>query len=636
MAMPEIAKRESDRGAARALMLVCAGIPPSWSEPIAAFLTWGRKKRRPFSGETVSTYKCALRFWATALCERGIAEPREVAPADVEAVIDSKGWAGTTKGQRLNALSSFFEWARKHERADGNPVEDVERPAREDNEWPMLPPEHFCRMLACARDVLERALLLALGLTGARHDELLSIDGRDIIRDLPGVKIRKGKGGKGREVPLTPAAVEALNHYLRERPVTDCPALFVTKSGRRLTKRVLYRMWDHWLRDAGLADSGYVPHSCRVTFNTLLAWASFDRRTLNELMGHGTRRDMDVKYTRTDMPRKVWAVNVLERELLASGQGVFADGPVQIAGAGMQVGGGRIQSGVPEHLRQRVETTPALQHQTGEAVPQVVQGAPFADPRTAQGAAQDGRQTLPSQWRVGVGGEQTPMLAERAQLQPIGQGAYQTQGHGQDPALPALPAFDPHGALRQIDGRDLQGEQFRLAQPGEQQQPQYGAVPVGVGHGGLPLGSREEAVAFLHGQPGGQGAFPLRDGDAQERIGVRVPIVAQIPPQRAQRGEAAGDGVRLVSLGAQPRDVLPDGLPANVFRPEALAGFTETAEEETEVAGVTADGRGASVALDGQVTQELLVEPGKLHNGTPSRSVCRPWQGVRNPRERGM
>ncbi|MBM3501135.1 MAG: hypothetical protein FJX74_20985, partial [Armatimonadetes bacterium] len=348
---------------------------------MTAWLEWGRRKTRPWSEQTLRSYDYALRGWAQDFCERGLTDPRDVTSADVEAVIASKtDWNDSTKTQRLNALSSFYKRALKTGAADRNAV-DCERPPRTDNEWPMILPEDFRRMRALGvRDVREDALLLTLALTGVRHDELLGIDLGDLIPNLPGIGIKKAKGGKKREVPLSPVAAETLRRYLPERPSTNCPALFLQANGKRLTKRVLSRMWHRWLRDAGLADSGYVVHSTRVTFNTLLAWAGFDRRTVEELMGHGTRRDMNPKYTRTDMPRKVWAVATLESALLAPGQGVSADGPVQVASAGVQVSGGCVEPGVPEHLTQRVEVATALQHETRERMPQVVQGAAFGDP----------------------------------------------------------------------------------------------------------------------------------------------------------------------------------------------------------------------------------------------------------------
>ena len=573
-----------------------------WEEAVARFLEWGRRKARPFREQTLGSYESDLRFWGACFSERGIAGPGAVTSADVEGAIESKTeWAPSTKGRRLNCLSYFYrKWAVRHGFADRNPVEGVERPGRRDNEYPMVSPDDFCRMRLQACNVLEAALLLTLALTGVRHSELLGINLSDIDRELPGVTIRDGKGGKTRVVPLSPRLAKAWTLYLQERSETECTALFVTADGKRLTKRVTNRMWKRWLRDAGLAGGGYVVHSCRVTFNTLLDRLGVDQRTIAELMGHGPK-NMTVWYTRTDMPRKQDAVARLDEALLGLPQRMLGHGAVQVAGAGVQVGGRGVEPGVPEHLRQGIQVAAALQHEAREGVPQRVEGAAFRDPSALEGTSQYGREALAAQRGVADRREQPVVPTQPAEFQPVGQLVHEAGGQGQQPALSALAALDPHGALGQIDGRHLQGQQLRLAQATEHEQPQYGPVTEGMGEGGLSLCGGEEPVALFRRQPGGKGTFPLRDGHPQEGVGLGVPVVPDVLPEGAERGEPPGDAVRLVPLGAQPRDVAPDELAVNVLRTETVGGLPETAEEQPEVGGVSGDGQQTAVTLDFQI-----------------------------------
>jgi len=592
---------------ANALSRATSGALPetglSWEEAVARFLDWAVRGGH-LKGDSPKAHASDLRIVGALLSERfGIIDPRDVRDTHIEEVLRceaDRGMSEGTRRRRFDAVRQLYKYAVRHGLADLNPTDDMKPPRRSYVETPMVPPGDFCRLRLEVRNVLEDVLLLTLGLTGARHSELLKIDLSDIDRYLPGVTFRNAKGGKRRTVPLSPRLALAWDRYEQARPATNCPAAFVTQDGKRLTKRVLYRMWHRWLRGAGLADSGYVPHSCRVTFCTFLDRTGADDRTIGELMGHGPK-SMPERYTRTDMPRKIVAVAWLEEALLAPGQGVFGDCPVEIAGAGVQIGGRGIEPGVPEHLRQGVQVTSALQHETRERMPQRVEGAASRDRGALEGTSQYGRQALAAQRGVGDRREQPVVFTQRAQLQPVGQGIHEAGGQGQQPALSALAALDPHGPLGQIDGRHLQGQQFRLAQAREHEQPQYGPVAEGMGEGRLSLRGGEEPVALFYRQPGRKGTFALRDGDAEEWVGVCVPIVPQVLPQGPERRETAGDAVRPVPLRPEPRDVAANESAVNVLRLEAPAGITETADEQPEVGGVGGNGQRTAVTLDFQI-----------------------------------
>jgi integrase/recombinase XerC/integrase/recombinase XerD len=101
-----------------------------------------------------------------------------------------------------------------------------------------------------------------------------------------------GKGSKTRIVPVGEPAQRAIERYLgRGRPALagrfSEPALFVSKSGRRLSPSDVRRRLAAWLRNAGIA-SGVSPHALRHSFATHLLEGGADLRTIQELLGHAS------------------------------------------------------------------------------------------------------------------------------------------------------------------------------------------------------------------------------------------------------------------------------------------------------------------------------------------------------------
>ncbi|MGE9269552.1 MAG: tyrosine-type recombinase/integrase, partial [Verrucomicrobiales bacterium] len=65
----------------------------------------------------------------------------------------------------------------------------------------------------------QRAILETLYATGMRRGELVALDLEDIDLEAASVHVRKGKGGKGRLLPLGGATARWLEAYLeRSRP----------------------------------------------------------------------------------------------------------------------------------------------------------------------------------------------------------------------------------------------------------------------------------------------------------------------------------------------------------------------------------------------------------------------------------
>ncbi len=158
----------------------------------------------------------------------------------------------------------------------------------------------------------DRALFELAYAAGLRAEELVTLDRHSIDFDGESVRV-EGKGGKTRLVPTGEHALRALTRYLATgRPGlvgdgagTACEALFLSKSGRRLSTSDVRRRLATWSRLAArhapaLAQAH--PHALRHSFATHLLDGGADLRAIQELLGHASISTTQV-YTRVESER---------------------------------------------------------------------------------------------------------------------------------------------------------------------------------------------------------------------------------------------------------------------------------------------------------------------------------------------
>lgn len=156
----------------------------------------------------------------------------------------------------------------------------------------------------------DHALLLALFNTGARVQEILDVQPRDLqlVRPLQ-VRLR-GKGRKERLCPLWPQTVEALRALLTERGIDPVAAqpLFRNHRGETLTRfgvRYLLRKYAHRARSAAatIAAKRVHPHALRHTTAVHLLQAGVDLVTISHWLGHASVETTN-RYAAVDLETK--------------------------------------------------------------------------------------------------------------------------------------------------------------------------------------------------------------------------------------------------------------------------------------------------------------------------------------------
>jgi integrase/recombinase XerC len=241
----------------------------------------------------------------------GIAALGEVTLSELRAWMASergRGLSARSLARALSAVRSFHGWLDAAHGIDCAAIHLVRSP-KVPARLPRPVPEAGARAVLAAvsadaepwiaaRD--QAALTLIWG-SGLRISEALGLRQRDV--PLAEVIRVTGKGGKEREVPVLPAAREAVEHY---RAI--CPhaprrgeALFLGARGGPLSPRLLQKAMASARMALGLPASA-TPHALRHSFATQLLAAGGDLRAVQELLGHASLSTTQV-YTAVDEAR---------------------------------------------------------------------------------------------------------------------------------------------------------------------------------------------------------------------------------------------------------------------------------------------------------------------------------------------
>ncbi|HEX3369002.1 MAG TPA: tyrosine-type recombinase/integrase [Candidatus Cybelea sp.] len=130
----------------------------------------------------------------------------------------------------------------------------------------------------------DTAILELLYASGARRAEVAGVALANV--DLAERTIRvTGKGNKERTVVINHAAAEAIEAYLRVRPHSNDPALFLGRGGKGLTPKHIWRIFRDVYRVSGIQKRA-TPHTLRHSFATHLVENGVDLETVRELLGH--------------------------------------------------------------------------------------------------------------------------------------------------------------------------------------------------------------------------------------------------------------------------------------------------------------------------------------------------------------
>lgn len=198
-----------------------------------------------------------------------------------------------TRARKVSSLRSYFKYlTSKVHKLDNNPVKDIDVPSIKKSLPKFLTLEESLLLLQSVEGehALRDYCILTLFLNcGMRLSELVGINMNDIRDDTINIT---GKGNKERIVYLNDACLYAIQRYKDDRELRDYTkknpdALFLSRTGSRLTTRRVEQIVDENLKRAGLDNRGYSAHKLRHTAATLMyRHGGVDMLALKEILGH--------------------------------------------------------------------------------------------------------------------------------------------------------------------------------------------------------------------------------------------------------------------------------------------------------------------------------------------------------------
>jgi len=281
-----------------------------------------------------ASWQAALALLDADLCRRGAAERtrraygidagqfaewaqgRGLTPEAVDAralrryaaTLSERRLQAATVARKLASLRALYRVLRDHGRVPANPAELVAAPRRAAKLPRVLGADELAALLeripaSTPLELRDRALFELTYACGLRVEELVDLDVGSLDADAEELRV-EGKGGRTRVVPVGEHALRALGRWVtRGRPAlaAEDPALFLSKSGRRLSTSDVRRRLRAWARQAAV-QGGVSPHALRHSFATHLLDGGADLRAIQELLGHAGISTTQI-YTRVESGR---------------------------------------------------------------------------------------------------------------------------------------------------------------------------------------------------------------------------------------------------------------------------------------------------------------------------------------------
>lgn len=251
------------------------------------------RKRSPL---TVAAYERDLtEFTAFLRDTEGSVSLQAVKPTQIRRYIahlfDARGCDSRTVCRKLSSIRALYRFLKITGILENDPAAAIpgpsiakKRPAplKVDEVMTLLRTSLAGRTEAAQRR--DNAIMELFYASGMRRAELAGVRLADV--DLAERTIRvTGKGNKERLVVINRAAADAIEAYLRVRPRSADPALFLGRGGKALTPKHVWRIFRDIYRVSGIQKHAS-PHTLRHSFATHLVENGVDLETVRELLGH--------------------------------------------------------------------------------------------------------------------------------------------------------------------------------------------------------------------------------------------------------------------------------------------------------------------------------------------------------------
>jgi len=280
-----------------------SSVPKNSLKAIDSFLEM-MSAERGASDNTLAAYRRDLTNWAEAL-GKAKRDLLTVGSGSLESVLAgwaSAGLAPSSAARKLSALKQFCLFLQTESLRKDNPAHSLRGP-KQGRPLPKVMSEDEVNALfeQAEKDTSPKGqrmlcLLEILYAGGLRVSELVTLKTNATNRRDDCLMI-KGKGGRERLVPLTGAAIRAIENWktLREQALPQNPdakdraKAFLFPSGSKLghlTRERFAQLLKELATKAGLNPAKISPHVLRHAFATHLLSRGADLRSVQTLLGH--------------------------------------------------------------------------------------------------------------------------------------------------------------------------------------------------------------------------------------------------------------------------------------------------------------------------------------------------------------
>lgn len=251
------------------------------------------RKRSPL---TVAAYERDLmEFTAFLQRDDGSAQLRAVTASEIRRYVahlfDARGCDSRTVCRKLSSIRALYRFLKITGVLENDPAAAIPGPSVAKKRPAPLKVDEVLKLLRTAvagrtdtARLRDTAIMELFYASGMRRAELAGVRLADV--DLTERTIRvTGKGNKERSVVINRTAAEAIDAYLRMRPRSNDPCLFLGRGGKGLTPKHVWRIFRTIYRLSGI-NKHASPHTLRHSFATHLVENGVDLETVRELLGH--------------------------------------------------------------------------------------------------------------------------------------------------------------------------------------------------------------------------------------------------------------------------------------------------------------------------------------------------------------
>jgi integrase/recombinase XerD len=249
-------------------------------------------RRRNYAQNTVRSYIKAIedfaRYFGKSPEHLG---PQHIREYQVHLFQDRKLAPGTVEGRGAALRFLYVKTLRRPYLPDQIPF-----PKRARRLPTVLSSEEVALLIDSAKNLMHRAILMTLYATGLRRAELCRLKVTDIDSERMVIHVLQGKGGRDRDVLLSPKLLETLREYWRWlKPKTWLFPGMVNnwRADVPMTEKVVWEAVRAAKERAGITKH-VSPHTLRHSFATHMLEAGADLRTIQVLLGHAKLADTSV------------------------------------------------------------------------------------------------------------------------------------------------------------------------------------------------------------------------------------------------------------------------------------------------------------------------------------------------------